>query len=281
MRAGLLIYKPVKSPQTTANSAESNIRQIIGLNQTPTQSTQNYGFLQNMFSGLKMYSQNNGAHGTQSADGHQTAHPADGYSPYQNPSYLQSNGLSSQGAYQFPISGSGSSSSSSVEQIQNQDFRHPSNYNFQQPISSHDFNQQFAARYPGGSHAYSQDMHNSFGSDQHNSASNSEDHVVPSTFKHAYLAEKPKQKNKSAGFTSDFFIPSTTGHSVESTSRYSKKRSAPKSDDDLSSADTITQDSIVPLKYHDDSSPESQAKLKHTVQQFFSLLQKNHCKYTR
>lgn len=277
MRAGLLIYKPIKSPQTTTSSVESNIRQIIGLNQTPTPSSQNYGFLQNMFSGLKTYSQNNGLHGTQSTDGHQTAQ-SDGYTPYQNPSYLQNNGLSSHSAYQFPMTGSGSSSSS-IEQIQNQEYRHPTNYNFQQPISTHDFNQQFAARYPG-SHVYSQDIHNSFGSDQHNSASNSEDHIVPSTFKHTYLGEKTKQKNKSTGLTSDFFIPSTTGHSIEVSSRYSKKRSAPKSDEELSSTDTIAQDSIVPLKYHDDSSPENQAKLKHTVQQFFSLLQKNHCKYT-
>lgn len=231
-----------------------------------------------MFTGLKTLSQSNGYQGAQPVGGYQTGQSMNGYSLYQNPSLMQTSGLSSQGAHQFPATGTGSGSSSSVEQIQSQEFGQLPNYNFQQPLSSQEFNQQMVAAFPVSHTPFTHDMNNNFGSDLHNSASNTDDHFVPSAFKSGYLVEKPKQKVKSGLYASDYFMSTTKGYGSDEPSKYSKKRSAPKVDNRSSTEAPSHGDSIVPLKYHDDMNPENQAKLKQTVERFFSMLQKNPCK---
>lgn len=302
VRAGLVIFKPIKMPQslpgTTATVSQS-IQQM--LNQRPSQSNgirpndfktlQSTGF-KNPFSGFQGAQAGGGFLGAQVGGGFQGAQAggfqgaqaggfqslpqaggyqlpqADGYSAYQNPGYQAPNTQYPQ----FPANGGGGDSS--VEQIPSQGYQLQS-FEFQQPANSQEFDQQLAT-FSGQQSQPGFSQENNYGSDQHNSASSSEERI----------STRPKQKATADRFPGDFFLPTTTRYSDEDSGGESdvlaavrsKKRSAPKRDD--SDIAPSSRESIVPLKYHNGSDEEDQARLKHTVQRFFSMLQKQRCKCT-
>lgn len=304
VRAGLVIFKPIKMPQSLPGNtvASQSIQQIFG--QQPSQSNgirptdvktlQNTG-LQNtypVFQGSQTNgfqgTQTNGFQGTQGSGiqggvqtgGYQLTHTggyqspqAEGYSAYQNPGYQAPNTQ-----YRIPATGGGSDS---VEQIPSQGYQLQS-FEFQQPANSQEFNQQLTA-FSGQQMQPGFSQENNYDSDQHDSASSSEERVVEPVRK----ATRPKQKSTDR-FPGNFFLPTTARYSDEDSSSgesdglaavRSKKRSVSKKDD--SDIFPPSRDSIVPLKYHDSSNEEDQARLKHTVQRFFSMLQKQRCEYGR
>jgi hypothetical protein len=302
VRAGLVIFKPIKMPQSLPGStaASQSIQQMLGqqssqsngIRPTDTKTLQNTGF-QNPFPGFQgaqtsgsQGTQGNGFQGGAQTSGNQGAYSggyqlpqsggyqlpqAEGYSGYQNPGYQVPNTQ-----YRLPVTGGGSDS---VEQIPSQGYQLQS-FEFQQPANSQEFNQQLTA-FSGQQLQPDFSQENNYGSDQHDSASTSEERVSEPLRK----ATKSKQKAVDR-FPGNFFLPTTVNYSGEDSGSgesdgfaavRSKKRSVPKKDH----SDIVpqSQDSIVPLKYHDSSNEEDQARLKHTVQRFFSMLQKQHCKY--
>lgn len=294
---------PQSLPGSTA--ATQSIQQM--LSQRPTQSNgirptefktfQSTGF-QNSFAGFQGPTQASGFQGTQvngfqgaQTGGFQEAQSggypgpqtggyqlpqADGYSTYQNPGYQAPTSQ-----YRFPVPNGGGDS---VEQIPSQGYQLQS-FEFQQPASSQEFEQQLAA-FSGQQPQQGFSQENNYGSDQHDSASSSEERVVKPTAVRGRQATRPKQMAADR-FPGDFFLPTTVRYSGEDSGSgesdvlaavRSKKRSAPKKDD--SDSAPSSGESIVPLKYHHGSNEEDQARLKHTVQRFFSMLQKQHCEYT-
>lgn len=229
--------------------------------------------LQNMFSGLQqIMSQSNGFQtGPSAVNGYQGS---------------LTDGFSSFPVYKFPTTGGESGVEQSQEYgggLQNFDFQ-------QQPTTSLEFNRQLAAaaskfaNHQQHVSSYSQEMNNYNGGgddDQNHSASSPEEHVAQATYKHVVKrVEKPKSITESDDLASGFFAPTmSTYQDHEIPSGYTKKRSALKHDDHLSAATASSFGAnIVPLKYNDDSTnPEHQAKLKQTVQRFFSMLQKQRC----
>lgn len=282
VRAGLLIFKPIQMPQSLpgGNSASQSIQQIFG-----QQSQSTGGFSGSFKSSQPGFGfQNSGFPGFQGAaaasvNGFQSSQANNRFLPQQVPNYLTQNsgypGFA--GFSQFPANSGGNGGESvSVERIPSQGFG-LNEFNFnQQSNSQQEFNRQAAAGFPGQQlqlPSYSQE---NFDADQHDSASDSEEHIAQPTYKRANKVEKPKQTKKTTteadDFPADFFLPTTAAtYEDKSGEGTAKKRSAPKKDDQESR--------IVPLKYHDDSKPEDQARLKQTVQRFFSMLQKQRCKY--
>lgn len=267
VRAGLLIFKPIKSPQTlpSGSSIESqSMRQTS--DRRPVQFPQTGG-LQNMFPGLQQ--------AMSQANGFQTGQPSSGYQG----SLI--NGFSSHPSYKFPATGYGVSVEQSQEYgLQDFDFQ-------QQPATSLEFGRQLVAAATKFANpqqqasSYSNEMNNDSGDDQSHSATNLDEHVAQtSPQRHANRMEKPKLMTESDGLPAEFFLPTTTtyGH-YDVPSGYTKKRNAPKLNDDGPTATaTSLGASIVPLKYDEDlTNPEQQAKLKQTVQRFFNMLQKQRC----
>lgn len=331
VRAGLLIFKPIKMPQNLpqgVNSALQSTNIHSAISQYPSQSggvfptenfkaNQNFEF-KNPFSGFQAAQANGGyqaalanRYQTPLSDGYKGA-LANGYQAssangYQTPlsngfgaapngglqipataegfSSLQGQGYPAQSNYKFPSTGSGGSSSAiGVERVPEVAHGHQT-YDFPQPANSQEFNRQLADF--AGQQAF-----DNFGGDQHDAASSSEHRVAQPAYKHARLAEaqEPKARRtepEPAVVARDFFLPTTTKYDDvvdNQRSGYAKKRSAPKHPEPSSasveaSSSSSSQESIVPLKYHDNTSVEDQARLKQTVQRFFSMLQKQPCKY--
>lgn len=336
VRAGLLIFKPIKMPQNLPQSGNSALHSAIVQNafsQRPTQSggvfpssnfKTNFDF-KSLFPAFQAAAQTaNGGHPQQSAlqangyqsppqpnNGYQATPVANGYKPtngfqtpqtaggfpsFQDQGYsatLQQNaGYPAQSDYRYPPTGSGSAAG--AEHVPGQGYG-LQNFDFAPMPSSQEFNQQLA-ELAGEQHSQQQQAFDGFGGgDQHNSASSSEDRVVrPASYKHLKLqaeAPKPKARPESSRVAENYFLPTTVAYDDVDAERagYAKKRSAPNRSRELltdsaepsSSSSSSSRESIVPLKYNDGSSAEDQARLKQTVQRFFSMLQKQPCKYTR
>lgn len=233
-----------------------------------------------------------------------------GYSLFQDPSvgYVQNGGYpgAQAAAYQFPTGGGGSGESfesfpATGLAAAGQASYGLQNFGFPQPANSHEFNRQLAAFAGHASYATSQEAVGGGGggasygdgSDQHDSASDSEEHVAQPSNKntrHVQAAQQPKRHRGTPATATkavDHFLPTTArytdddgaGAAVSDRASHAGKRSVPKRDDIAVPAQV--GGGIVPLKYqHDGSSAEDQARLKKTVQRFFSMLQKQPCEYT-
>lgn len=141
------------------------------------------------------------------------------------------------------------------------------NFDFQQPANSQELGQQMAA-ISGQQLQQPSFSQESLNGDQHDLASGVDERMAQPSYKRASQVVYPKRG-----------VSGSTGPSTSSVTKdfddgevaKTKKRSAP--------LPPSHGDVIVPLKYHDDSSAEDQARLKQTVQRFFSMLQRKRCKY--
>jgi len=141
------------------------------------------------------------------------------------------------------------------------------NFDFQQPANSQELGQQLAA-ISGQQLQQTSFSQESLNDDQRDLASGVDERMAQPSYKRASQVANPKRG-----------VSGSTGQSTASATAdfgdadgvKTKKRSAPLPPSHV--------DVIVPLKYHDDSATEDQARLKQTVQRFFSMLQKQRCKY--
>lgn len=302
VRAGLLLFKPIKLPQTFPGGGNS-----------PFQSSG----LQHFFSHQpaetgKIFPQ----HDYQTPVSQETiGHPntflrfrktptstGGGYTSYQTPTYptQQDTGYSSQAADYVPYPPNDGISSDSGERVSVTP-NHHNNYRSQgyktQESTVTSEGQEFGSHEGGGFSGQQQQQQqqqrqqsypheNSY--DQNDSASMSQEHGEQVAYTVIRSAENPARNpirpntatfTKSERFAGDFFLPTTPKYNNDRPVS-SIKRSVPKGDD-LVTVGSVEPASIVPSKYHSDSSraAEEQDKLKQTVQRFFSLLQQQRCKY--
>jgi len=195
------------------------------------------------------------------------------YLPYLNPGYQAQNF-----GYQTPNLGY-PLNVGSAEQIAGQSYSNGlQNFGFQQPANSQELGQQLAAISAGQQlqqPAFSQESYNS---DQPDLTSGTDERIAQPSYKHASLAVNPKRSvpgpslaERLSAAAAQSKSPVITSYDDDGEGAKTKKRSAP--------LPPSHADAIVPLKYHDDTTAEDQARLKHTVQRFFSMLQKQRCKY--
>jgi len=133
------------------------------------------------------------------------------------------------------------------------------NFDFQQPANSQELGQQLQQA------SFSQE---SLNGDQHDLASSVDERIAQPSYKRASQVINPK---RGVSGSTGPLTPSIIADFNDGEEAKTKKRSAP--------LPPSHSDVIMPLKYHDDSMAEDQARLKQTVQRFFSMLQKQRCKY--
>ncbi|VVC30889.1 Hypothetical protein CINCED_3A011196 [Cinara cedri] len=286
VRAGLLLFKPIKLPHGTTGGGSSafqnsglehlfsqrpaDVGKIFSLQNYKTAASQETINLPSPFPGFQGTPTQNGG----------------GYSSYQAPTYVmqQNTGYPSQGADypQFPPNSAGGTSdsgervSAAPNQYNGYGFQ---GYKSQESTIGQELGSQTGGGFSGHQlQSYSQEN----GYDQNESASVSQEHDAQATYTVSRSAEsprKPKPSNTGAAFTkserfvADFFLP-TTPKDNSDRHTYTKKRSVAKNGE-LATLESVEPASIVPLTYDSDTSraAEEQAKLKQTVQRFFSILQ--------
>lgn len=243
VRAGLLIFKPINMAQNSGSalSHSANIQSII--NQRAS-----------LLSGA-MPARGSQAVGYQNAfSAFQTPQTPNGYqvsqsNEYQAPppvGYSPSPGYLTQGSG-YPATGS------AVERNAGPGLH---NYNFQQAANGQELDRQSARQQS----SYSPE---NYGGDQ----SDSNERVAQPSYAYTRHSDAPEQMTAAT----------TTKDGGDDDRAYARKRNAPEFDDLATVVTSSTQDSLVPLKYHDDSSAEDQSRLKQTVQRFFKMLQKQRC----
>lgn len=277
VHAGLLIFKPIKMPvqnvPTGGNLASSqstaSTQQVIG--QRPSQQLsgafnptdfktspqQGYGFQKQFPAGFQANAQ------------------SEEYLPYLSPGYQAQNF-----GYQTPNLGY-PLNVGSAEQVAGQSYNNGlQNFDFQQPANSQELGQQLQAAISAGQQlqqpSFSQESYNS---DQPDLTSGTDERIAQPSYKHASLAVNPKRSvpagpslaERLSAAAAQSKSPVITSYGDDGEAAKTKKRSAP--------LPPSHADAIVPLKYHDDTTAEDQARLKHTVQRFFSMLQTQRCKY--
>lgn len=270
VHAGLLIFKPIKMPvqnvPTGSNLASSqstaSTQQVIG--QRPSQQLsgafnptdfktppqQGYGFQKQFPAGFQANAQ------------------SEEYLPYLNPGYQAQNF-----GYQTPNLGY-PLNVGSAEQIAGQSYSNGlQNFDFQQPANSQELGQQLAAISAGQQLQQPSFSQESYNSDQPDLTSGTDERMAQPSYKHASLAVNPKRSvpgptlsERLSAAAAQSKSPVITSYDDDGEGTKTKKRSAPLPPSHV--------DAIVPLKYHDDTTAEDQARLKHTVQRFFSMLQK-------
>lgn len=278
-----MIFKPIKMPAqnvpTSSNSAaatqttSSSQQQVIGQHPSQQQGLGAYNPTD-----FKTTQQSSGFQ-KPFASGFQEDVQSGGYSQYSGPNSYQVPDLGYQSAnlgyqsanlgYQTPNIGYPSNGGSS-EQMAG-----PPIFDFQQPANSQEFGQQQQqlAAFPG-----QQQQQVSFSQESYegDSSSGADERMAQPSYKRAHLAVKrgnaPVTERLVAVNPSRTQVTAAAGYGGDGAK--TQKRSAslplPPSRDDV----------IVPLKYHDDSTAEDQARLKQTIQRFFSMLQRQRCKYT-
>lgn len=260
-------------PGGDSGEPSQSLRQLY--DRRPSQFPQTGGSLQNVFAGL------------QQANGFQTGLSASGYQG------SLTDGFSSFPDYKFPTTsdrGGGAELDGLDSGPHNIDLQ-------QQPIAGLEFGRQLAAaaaKFAGQQQQQQQQMSslsyphheaNGYGGyDQsHYPSDHSEEHLARDTHAHVGRTDRPKPPMTETGDpAAGFYLPAATSYEGRDASAgYAKKRSAPKRDGDPTAAALSLGASIVPLKYNDESTnAEDQAKLKQTVQRFFSMLKQQRCKYT-
>lgn len=226
------------------------------------------------------------------AGGFQTAPQtyASGYSPFLQDVAAGYPGQSAE-YNRFPANGGGS--------VENgppgQGYAHPNFAEFPQVPGSQELDRQHS-EYPDPRPQQERqpafDSRENFGGDQHESASASEEHVMEPVYKHSRYRAHPKpvesQASEEAGsrFPGPVYFQPTTAASYPyggegPGAEYPRVRSA--ADDHglstRSASPASSRDSAVPspLRYHNDTSEEEQARLKETVHRFFAMLKKQSC----
>lgn len=290
VHAGLLIFKPIKMPvqnEPVANNAvasQSTASSQRAIGQRPSQQLgggfnptnfktpqQGFGFQKQFPAGFQGNVLSNEyspdfSPGYQAPDfGYQA--PNLGYQA-QNPVYQAPNL-----GYQVPNIGHQApnlgypSNGGSDEQTMGHGYSGDlQNFDFQQPANSQELGQQLATI--SGQQlqqaAFSQE---SLNGNQHDLASSVDERIAQPSYKRTSQVINPKRGVSGSTGPS---TPSVTAD-FDGDGAKTKKRSAP--------LPPSHSDVIMPLKYHDDSMAEDQARLKQTVQRFFSMLQKQRCKY--
>jgi len=170
--------------------------------------------------------------------------------------------------YQAPNFGYQVPNGGSAEQTAGQGFGGGlHNFDFQQPANSQEFGQQLAA-ISGQQVQQLSFSQESLNDDQRDLTSGVDERMAqPSNKRASQVVNSKRAVSGSTGQST----PSVTADFGDGEGVKTKKRSAP--------LPPSRDDVIVPLKYHDDSTAEDQARLKQTVQRFFSMLQKQRCKY--
>ncbi|XP_022180033.1 glutenin, high molecular weight subunit PW212 [Myzus persicae] len=136
------------------------------------------------------------------------------------------------------------------------------NFDFQQPANSQELGQQLAA-ISGQQLQQTSFSQESLNDDQRDLGSGVDERMAQPSYKRVSQAVNTKRGGSGSIGQS---TPSVTADFSNGDEAKTKKRSAPLPPSHV--------DEIVPLKYHDDSTAEDQARLKQTVQRFFSMLQK-------
>ncbi|XP_001944996.2 uncharacterized protein LOC100168723 [Acyrthosiphon pisum] len=287
VHAGLLIFKPIKMPvqnvptagNVVASQNTGSPQQAIG--QRPSQQLggayipakfktpqQGFGFQKQFPAGFQgdvlsdEYSQDLSP-GYQVPDfGYQA--PNLGYQA-QNPVYQVPNPgyqVSNLG-HQAPNPGYPSNGGSAEQTAGHGYSGGMQNFDFQQSAISQELGQQLAA-ISGQQLQQATFSQESLNSDQHDLASgvDVDERMAQPSYKRASQAINPKRGVSGSTGPS---TPSVTADFDDGEGTKTKKRSAPL----LPSHGDV----IVPLKYHDNTTAEDQARLKQTVQRFFSMLQ--------
>ncbi|XP_025204875.1 uncharacterized protein LOC112601447 [Melanaphis sacchari] len=278
VHAGLLIFKPIKMPaqsvptgsnHLTLSQSTASSQQLIG--QPPSLQLQGGAFNP---ADLKTPQLQGYGFQKQFPAGFQANAQPEEYPPYSNPGYLQQ---AQNFGYQapnlgYPLNGGGGSS---AEQIAGHGYGGGlQNFDFQQSANSQELGQQLAAI--SGQQLLQQQpsfSQESYGGGSGDLTSGSDERIAQPSYKRASVAVSPKRsvpegltlpERPSAAAGQSKSPVAASGYGDDDEGAKTKKRSAP----------SPHGDAIVPLKYHDDSTAEDQARLKHTVQRFFSMLQK-------
>ncbi|XP_015373634.1 PREDICTED: uncharacterized protein LOC107168663 [Diuraphis noxia] len=279
VHAGLLIFKPIKMPvqnvpvasnlvaaQSTANSLQATGQrpsQQLGGSFKPASSKtpqQGFGFQKQFPAGFQASMQSNEyspdlSPGYQAPDFSYQA-PNLGYQAqntvFQAPNF----------GYQVPNFGY-PSNGGSVEQTAGQGFSGGlQNFDFQQPANSQELGQQLAT-ISGQQLQQTSFSQESLNDDQRDLTSGVDERMAqPSNKRAGQVVNAKRAVSGSTGQST----PSVIADFGDGEGVKTKKRSA--------ALPPSHGDEIVPLKYHDDSTAEDQARLKQTVQRFFSMLQK-------
>lgn len=285
VQAGLLIFKPIKMPaqnvpaggNLVASQSTVSSQQAIG--QRPSQQQlggafnpaefktpqQGFGFQKQFPAGFE-------------ANAQSFEYSPDLSHGYQTPNFdYQASSLGYQAqnlGYQAPNMGYPPNGGNSAEQITGHGYGGGlPNFDFQQPANSQELGQQLAA-ISGQQLQQASFSQENFGGDQRDLASGAADErTAQPSYKRASLAVNPKRGVPGSTVSERFSAtagpsstPSVTTGFGDGESAKTKKRNAP--------LPPSHGDVIVPLKYHDESTAEDQARLKQTVQRFFSMLQK-------
>ncbi|XP_027849457.2 uncharacterized protein LOC114129034 [Aphis gossypii] len=288
VHAGLLIFKPIKMPvqnvPTGGNLASSpstaSTQQVIG--QRPSQQLSgafnptDFKTPPQQLSGafnptdFKTSPQQGYGFQKQFPAGFQANAQSEEYLPYLSPGYQAQNF-----GYQTPNLGY-PLNVGSAEQVAGQSYNNGlQNFDFQQPANSQELGQQLQAAISAGQQLQQQPSFSqeSYNSDQPDLTSGTDERIAQPSYKHASLAVNPKRSvpagpslaERLSAAAAQSKSPVITSYGDDGEAAKTKKRSAP--------LPPSHADAIVPLKYHDDTTAEDQARLKHTVQRFFSMLQ--------
>lgn len=184
-----------------------------------------------------------------------------GYSPFQDPGFAAAAAVTA--GYRFPATGGGGGG----EQLSPDQAYALHNYDFSQLAASQEYGRQ--PGFPSQPAPYSLE---NFGERPDSAASGSDEHRPEA--RHGVPGKRTGESRFPAAAATaadaDFFLPPAVAGSAE------QPNGRGASDDRRDSY--AGGDSIAPLKYHSDSSSaEDQARLKETVQRFFSMLQKKPC----
>lgn len=287
VRAGLLLFKPIKLPQTFPGGGSSPF-QSSGLQHFFSHQPAEKGKIYPQHDYQMPLSQETVVHPNTFLRFQETpSSTGGGYTSYQTPTYptQQDTGYSSQAADYVPYPPADGSSSDSGERVSASP-NHNNNYLYQgyKTQDSTATGQEFGSHEGGGfsGQQRQQSYPHENGYDQNGSASVSQEHGERATYTVSRNAEIPARNSvrpntaiftKSERFAGEFFLPTTPKYNNDRPMS-SIKRSVPKGDD-LVSVGSVEPASIVPSKNHNDLSraAEEQDKLKQTVQRFFSLLQ--------
>ncbi|XP_060833558.1 uncharacterized protein LOC132917053 [Rhopalosiphum padi] len=267
VHAGLLIFKPIKMPVQNVPTGNN-----LGLSQGTVSSQQVIGQRPSQQLGvgfnptdLKTPQQGYGFQ-KQFPAGFQANAQSEEYSQYLNPGYQAQNF-----GYQAPNLGY-PLNSGSAEQIAGQSYSNGlQNFDFQQPANSQELGQQLAA-ISGQQLQQPSFTQEGYSGEQRDLVSGADERVAQPSYKRASLVVSPKRSVSGSTLSERLAIAAEQSKSPVSAGyddgegAKTKKRSAP--------LPPSHEDVIVPLKYHNDSTADDQARLKQTVQRFFSMLQK-------